>query len=80
MGIKLHIRLENGIEIKRTMTKEDIKKAENNKYFKKITSQNDRDFKKYQQETYHSWHYKDDKKIEKRFEDLISYIDFLNCL
>lgn len=78
--IILTIKLDDGTKIRKKMTDEDIKQAESNKYFKKITRQNNNDFKKYQKETYHSFTIKDEKKIEQRFQDLIGYIDFLKTL
>lgn len=78
--IILTIKLDDGTKIRKKMTDEDIKQAENNKYFKKITRQNNNDFKKYQKETYHCFTIKDEKKIEQRFQDLIGYIDFLKTL
>ena len=48
--IILTIKLDDGTKIRKKMTDEDIKQAESNKYFKKITRQNNNDFKKYQKE------------------------------
>lgn len=78
--IILTIKLDDGTKIRKKMTDEDIKQAESNKYFKKITRQNNNDFKKFQKDKYICSTIRDEKKIEQRFQDLIGYIDFLKTL
>lgn len=78
--IKLKIKLDNGVEIKKILDDKQIQQAENNKFFKKIERQNNNDFKKYQKETYHYFYAKDEKKLIQRFEDLQLYIGFLQTL
>lgn len=78
--IILTIKLDDGTKIRKKMTDEDIKQAERNKFFKKITRQNNNDFKKFQKDKYFCSTLRDEKKIEQRFQDLIGYIDFLKTL
>lgn len=78
--IKLKIKLDNGVEIKKILDDKQIQQAESNKYFKKIEKQNNNDFKKYQKETYHYGFIKDDKKLKQRAEDLQLYVGFLQTL
>lgn len=78
--IKLKIKLDNGVEIKKILDDKQIQQAESNKFFKKIERQNNNDFKRYQKETYHCFYAKDEKKLIQRFEDLQLYIGFLQTL
>lgn len=78
--IKLKIKLDNGMKFEKVMTAEDIKQAENNKHFKKITRQNNNDFERYRTETYHNWWAKNNKKLLQRANDLQLYIGFLQTL
>lgn len=79
--IKLKIKLNNGVEIKKILDDKQIQQAEKNKIFKKIDRYNTKTFNSYcKSNDYIFRNINKDKIIAERLNDLQLYIGFLQTL